>query len=188
VEDLLKPENRQKLVNVLKYHVVSGRVYDTDAVQAGSAATLLGQSIQVSVSEAGLKINGAVVVAKNIEASNGVVHAFDSVLLPSQQPAVSAQLSPTDAIGMLNNAVSQGVPQFNSGHHQSCCDTYMTVLTKIQQTGVQGVPSHTMTMIQNTLANAQADRHTTNRAWTLRRGIDSTMAQLRQMPVVSISP
>lgn len=83
VESLLKPENKQKLIDILKYHVVSGRIYDNDAVKTGRAKTLLGRSVDVSFSAGGIKINDSQVVAKNIETSNGVVHVIDAVLLPS---------------------------------------------------------------------------------------------------------
>lgn len=181
VEELLKPASRQKLVDILKYHVVSGRVYDAEAVEASNASTLLGQSIRIGVSEQGLMINDAKVVAKNIEASNGVIHVIDSVLLPSEQ------FSPADAVGMLDQAVYQGVPQFNSGHHQLCCDTYMAVLNSINQTGVQGASQHTMTMIKNTLNQAQQNHQMSTRAWTLRHGIDNAMAQLKQLPMAPMS-
>ncbi len=187
VDELLQPANRQKLVNILKYHVVAGRVYDDQAVKAGNASTLLGQSVRVTVSEQGLAINDAKIVAKNMEASNGVIHAIDSVLLPSDQVTPAKVLSPGEAVEMLNAAVMQGVPQFNSGHHQACCDTYTAVLQTLNRTGVQGVPAHTMTMIQNTLSRAQHNHNATNRAWTLRHGVDSAMAQFRQMPMVSMT-
>ncbi|CAE7578018.1 unnamed protein product [Symbiodinium necroappetens] len=82
VESLLKPENKGKLADILKYHVVNGRVYADQAVKAGSAATLLGKDVTIST-KGGAKVNNANLVATDIEASNGVIHVVDSVLLPS---------------------------------------------------------------------------------------------------------
>ena len=82
VESLLKPENKQKLINILKYHVVSGRVYASDAIKARDAKTLLGRSIEIQFSADGTRINDANLLAANIEASNGVVHVIDKVILP----------------------------------------------------------------------------------------------------------
>jgi transforming growth factor-beta-induced protein len=82
VASLLKPENKQKLVDILKYHVVSGRVYSEDAVAAKSAKTLLGSPIKVTVGDKGAMINSSKLVATDIDASNGVIHVIDAVLMP----------------------------------------------------------------------------------------------------------
>ncbi|MCA9296150.1 MAG: fasciclin domain-containing protein [Phycisphaerales bacterium] len=83
VDMLLKPENKQKLADILKYHVVSGRIYARDAVGAERAKTLLGQKVMIGINDGRLTVNGANIVATDIEASNGVVHVIDSVLLPT---------------------------------------------------------------------------------------------------------
>lgn len=83
VESLLKPENKQKLIDILKYHVVSGRVYADQALKAGAADTVLGKDIHITSSYGAAKVNNAKLVATDIEASNGVVHVIDAVLLPS---------------------------------------------------------------------------------------------------------
>ena len=62
VETLLKPENKQKLVDILKYHVVSGRVYADQAAEAGRATTLLGSAVETAVSADGLRINDSLVI------------------------------------------------------------------------------------------------------------------------------
>ena len=83
VEMLLKPENKDKLVSILKYHVVPGRVYADQAVGAGSASTAQGLSVSIEKGWNGaVRINDAKVVNADIEASNGVIHVIDSVLLP----------------------------------------------------------------------------------------------------------
>ncbi len=82
VESLLKPENKAKLAAILKYHVVAGRVYSSAAVAAKSAETLQGSSIKISVSEKGAMVNEAKLVKTDIDASNGVIHVIDAVLLP----------------------------------------------------------------------------------------------------------
>jgi transforming growth factor-beta-induced protein len=82
VAELLKPANKAKLAAILKYHVVEGRVFSGDAVKAGKAKTLQGSEVRISASDAGAKVNEAGLVAVDINASNGVIHVIDSVLLP----------------------------------------------------------------------------------------------------------
>ena len=83
VEELLKPENRDKLIAVLTYHVVSGKVMSGDVVTIDSAKTVQGNNIAVSVGGDGsVMLNGAKVTAVDIAASNGVIHVIDNVLIP----------------------------------------------------------------------------------------------------------
>jgi uncharacterized surface protein with fasciclin (FAS1) repeats len=81
VETLLKPENREKLAAVLKYHVVSGKVTSGEVVKLQSAATLNGKSVKIDA-VSGVKINDATVVKADVLATNGVIHVIDRVLLP----------------------------------------------------------------------------------------------------------
>ncbi len=82
VEDLLKPENIDTLTAILTYHVVSGKVMSADiAGKELMAETVQGGSISVNATN-GVMINGANVVQADIEASNGVIHVIDAVLMP----------------------------------------------------------------------------------------------------------
>lgn len=81
LEMLLKPENKDKLIAVLTYHVVSGKVMSTDLEEGMKAATVQGEEVNVSLKD-GASINGAKVSKANIKASNGVVHVIDQVILP----------------------------------------------------------------------------------------------------------
>ena len=80
VDKLLLPENKDLLVKILSYHVVSGKVMAAD-VAAGEVPTVEGQNITVTTDN-GVQVNGANVVATDIEASNGVIHVIDAVILP----------------------------------------------------------------------------------------------------------
>ena len=82
VETLLKPENKDQLVNVLTYHVVPGKVTsDQLAGKRLSVATVQGQSVHVDGRD-GVKVNNANVVSADIMARNGVIHVIDKVILP----------------------------------------------------------------------------------------------------------
>lgn len=79
---LLKPENKDKLVAVLTYHVVAGKVMSSDLSNGQKAKTVQGENVMVDISYGNVKINGAKVVMADVKASNGVVHVIDKVILP----------------------------------------------------------------------------------------------------------
>lgn len=81
VEDLLKPENKEKLVAILTYHVVPGKVMAAD-VKTMEAKTVQGQAVNLKVSDSGVKINDAKIVKTDLVANNGVIHVIDTVILP----------------------------------------------------------------------------------------------------------
>jgi uncharacterized surface protein with fasciclin (FAS1) repeats len=82
LEDLLKPENKAKLQNVLTYHVVPGKVMARDVVKLNSAKTAQGGSLNIKTSDGGVMVNNARVVKADVPASNGVIHVIDTVILP----------------------------------------------------------------------------------------------------------
>ena len=82
ITDLLKPENKEKLAGILTYHVVSGKVLAADAAKLTSAKTVNGQEVKIDATS-GVKINDATVTTADVEASNGVIHIIDTVLMPS---------------------------------------------------------------------------------------------------------
>ena len=81
VEDLLKPENKAKLAEILTYHVVSGKVMSTDLSNGMTPATVNGKLVTIHT-EGGVKVNEATVSTADIDADNGVIHVIDAVLLP----------------------------------------------------------------------------------------------------------
>jgi uncharacterized surface protein with fasciclin (FAS1) repeats len=89
VQSLLEPANKQKLADILKYHVVSGKVMAEDAkkLDGKSAKTVQGGEIKISVADGKVKINDATVVKADIGATNGVIHVIDAVIMP---PAADA--------------------------------------------------------------------------------------------------
>ena len=83
VESLLRPENRDQLVAILTYHVVPGKVKAADVVKLDEAKTVTGQDVQITVADNGVQVDSANVIKTDIEASNGVIHVIDTVILPS---------------------------------------------------------------------------------------------------------
>ena len=82
LEKLLKPKNKQKLADILTYHVISGRVTAEEAFGLKAAVTVQGDALKIRVKQDTLKINDATVTAADVEATNGIIHVIDTVLLP----------------------------------------------------------------------------------------------------------
>jgi uncharacterized surface protein with fasciclin (FAS1) repeats len=85
LEDLLKPENKEKLVAILTYHVVPSAVMAKDVVNLKKAKTAQGQNIRIKVADGKVKVNGANVVKTDVKCSNGVIHVIDKVILPPKK-------------------------------------------------------------------------------------------------------
>ncbi len=89
LESLLQPENKEVLLQLLKYHVVSGAVPSSE-IQSGEITTMAGKSLTVQVGEDGnVSINNAQVTQADIKADNGIIHVVDHVILPSRSHAQS---------------------------------------------------------------------------------------------------
>lgn len=82
LDSLLKPENKEQLISVLTYHVVAGAVKAESVVTLTEATTIQGGAVTIAVNEGGVMIDDAHVTATDIEASNGVIHVIDKVILP----------------------------------------------------------------------------------------------------------
>ncbi len=81
VEKLLKPANKEALTKILTYHVVAGEEIMAADITAGKVATVEGQKLDITTDD-GVQVNGVTVVTADVDASNGVIHAIDGVLIP----------------------------------------------------------------------------------------------------------
>ncbi len=84
VENLLKPENKQRLVEILTYHVVPGKVMAAEVAGLDEAKTVNGKMIDVQADGTAVKVNDANITATDVAASNGVIHVIDQVILPPE--------------------------------------------------------------------------------------------------------
>lgn len=82
LDELLKPENKEKLTSILTFHVVAGNVKSTDLSDGLKTVTVNGKEITIGVKEGKVTVNGANVVTADLAAGNGVVHVIDAVILP----------------------------------------------------------------------------------------------------------
>jgi len=109
IDELLKPENKQKLTDILLYHVVAGSVMAADVTALTSAPTVLGKDVAVKVDMGSVYINEAKVIITDIATTNGVIHVIDAVLLPPSDEAAMEKKTIVDvavADGRFNTLVA----------------------------------------------------------------------------------
>lgn len=160
VEELLKPENKDKLVAILTYHVVPGRIQASDLLGASSAETVNGQSVSV-----GLRVDNANVVATDIEASNGIIHVIDAVLLP-EESASSAR-----AMRMIDGAIQRGAALYNDGQAAACAAVYEVAASALLMYDEE-LPREAQMALRAAMRDSARMHDASDRAWAMRRGLD----------------
>jgi len=174
VESLLKPENKAKLQEILKYHVVAGKVDAAAAVGLGSAKTLGGGEVVITLTDGRLKVNQANVIKTDLAAANGLIHVIDEVLIPAEHSMATTGNSPR---GLISLAVERGAPLFNDGQPAACAAIYEITANALLQLPDDEIPSSARKTLAKALAEAR-DQSAEKRAWTLRHALDSTVAKL----------
>lgn len=177
VESLLKPENREQLKALLLYHVVPGRVSAATARTLDGAATVEGRRIRIRTSGASLRINEATVVSADVNASNGVIHVIDQVLMP---PAASSSTRMTTSRGtesvntraraLIDLAIQRGAPLFNAGQPQATVALYELAARAVL--ALERVGTDVTRPLERGLQEAERVTSADDRAWTLRRALD----------------
>jgi len=167
VQELLKPENREKLRTILTYHVIAGRVTAAQARTVSRATTVAGQDVRISQRNDELRINDATVRIADVPASNGIIHVIDRVLIPSTDRNTGASAS---ALELIDLAIRRGVPLFNAGQVESTVAIYEVATSALLAPGTS-----VSTEAQRALRQALGDTSgsTRDRAFTLRGGLDT---------------
>lgn len=106
VESLLKPENKDKLVAILTYHVVPGKVMAKDVVKLTAAKTVQGQEVAIKVADGKVTVDNANVVKTDISCSNGVIHVIDSVIIPAEKSSTPDIVDTAVKAGKFNTLVA----------------------------------------------------------------------------------
>ena len=174
IESLLQPENKAKLQQILKYHVLTGKVSARKAAGLESARTLGGEAIKISLPDGRLKINQADVIKADLIAANGVIHVIDEVLIPGERAVAGNRAQPRELIRL---AIDRGVPLFNDGQTGACAAIYEVAAVALLQ-----LPENQLSpKIRKSLATALAegrDQAAAKRAWTLRKALDQADTKL----------
>jgi uncharacterized surface protein with fasciclin (FAS1) repeats len=84
IKNLLKPENKSQLADILKFHVIQGKVLSDSIKGSTKAKSLSGKELDISVKGSEVTVNGAHVIKADIVGSNGVIHVIDAVLIPKK--------------------------------------------------------------------------------------------------------
>jgi transforming growth factor-beta-induced protein len=186
VQSLLKPENRAKLTSILAYHVVTQRVFSDDALKAGSAQTVQGVRLSFTLADGALRVNNARLIRTDIDASNGVIHVIDRVLIPSNPAAgsagsaemMAAPTPDTSPAAIIATAIDRGVPLFNNGQPAACAAVYEVATLGLLALPEGNIPAAARTALSSALSTARTQPDAAERAWTLRRGLDAALEAL----------
>lgn len=178
VENLLKPENKDRLVAILTYHVVPGKVTADQVVKIDNAETVNGQSVNVRVESDGVLINEAKVLKTDIAASNGVIHVIDRVLLPAEHGAAETSSLHHSPLELIEMAIQRGVPHFNNGEPATTVDIYAGTVKTLLANG-SSLSADTKRFLHDALVCTYHMSDDAKKAWVLRIALDKTHSQLR---------
>lgn len=170
VDALLKEENRDQLVRILTYHVVSGQIGSDALADKVTLKTLAGSKVVFAAAEQGLTVEGARITATDIKASNGLVHVIDRVLMPPKQ------YSRSDAQQIILAAINKGAPMFNHGNHQATAKIYAKTMHSLIDSAM--LRKSEVERLEKALQDSAGMRTVTDSAWTLRYALDDVMASL----------
>lgn len=175
VESLLKPENKEKLAAILKYHVVPGSVKLAKALEVGQGKTALGPTLGIKFADGRVTVGTATLVTADIAASNGTIHVIDSVLLPPASESASGPPSPRK---LIETAINRGVPLFNAGQTEACKAVYEVTAEALS--GMPSVKPGSREKLTGALAAIKEQTSAREKAWTLRRALDAVYEGLER--------
>ena len=170
IETLLKPENKDQLATILKYHVIGGKVGSDALADGARLETLAGIDAGISKTEGGFNIENARIVATDIDASNGIVHVIDRVILPP------AQTSRSESAEVIRMAIHRGVPMFNHGNAAGTAAVYTAATEQLMRFG--GLNGEERARLRMGLDAAAAAPSASASAWELRYALDDVNASL----------
>ncbi len=179
LDGLLRAENRARLTDILGLHIVPGRLYSSDLLATKSVQTLFGETVKFAIKDGTLSVGGATLIGEEIDASNGVIHLIDSVLLPSESEPSSVELN-IEAARLCELAISRGTPLFNSGQTEACAAIYEIAIESMILLGADKLDRNTVQRLELGIAEAKTKLSATDRAWTYRRVLDDVYGRLSQ--------
>ena len=193
VESLLEQGNVRTLTQVLGLHVVPGRVEARDLLAKKSLTTLTGTPLAVTLKNGKLTLGAnARIIASDIQASNGIIHIIDEVLLPaSREPVASNNRTTTNTetgtdiveefASVYALAVKFGTPLFNDGNPEACAAVYEVAVETMIRFGRDELGNDVIERLMRTRQEGEA-ANARSRAWALRRALDDSYNMLLSAP------
>lgn len=164
IETLLKPENKDRLATILKFHVVAGDLGSSALADGARLETLANVDAVISQTESGFNIENARIIKTDIDVSNGVIHVIDRVILPPEQMTRAA------AAREIRMAIDRGVPMFNHGNAQGTAAVYRSVAEKLMREG--NLSAEERARLEIGLMEASNAHNARASAWQLRYALD----------------
>ena len=168
LENLFKTENKDTLADILKHHVIPEKV----TLKRRGLRTLNNDSLILNT--LGLTtVNNAMIIARDIPATNGVIHIIDTVLIPGDN-----ELRRT-AMKIINTAIELGVPLYNGRNEQACAAIYESALMDIKLFPADVISAKSKKKIKSVLERASKTRDPSEKAWALRKVLDDINSELQ---------
>ncbi len=167
VESLLKPENKEKLQTILKLHVVSGRAFSEDVLEKGKFNSLAEIPLKAKVEDGDAFVNGSKIVKTDINATNGVIHVIDSVILPSDKYS--------SARNLIQTAIAHGAPLYNQGHAAACASVYAVAAQALMK---MEISENAKQPLQLAMSKMRHSNNPNAQAWIMRHGLDNAFNEL----------
>ena len=168
LSELLKEKNKSQLANLLKYHVVAGS-YSSNELPLLPLKTLNGQDVKFTVGSGSVFINGSQVLTADIEASNGVIHVIDKVLIPQNSAAAESAKS------IIMRGIRMGVQHFNNGNHSVCAEIYEITLRSLLMLPQRELSKASQEMVSDSLKQIIMMESPTDKAWEARETFDKLL-------------
>ena len=172
LDTLLKPENRSQLVEILKNHVIPGKVTLAKALEAREGTNLLEAKIAFAFTDGRVGVGTASLLKADIEASNGIIHVIDQVLIPAR-----AESGPLTAVGLIELAISRGVQLFNDGDTAACVAVYEVTVEALRS--MDSVSEASRATLAKALKDSRATKLSREQAWILRGSMDAVWKILK---------
>jgi len=172
IDMLLKPENKDQLVDILTYHVVTAEVPAATALTLEEAEALNGKTIEITRRGDSLFLNDAKVIATDIKTTNGIIHVIDAVLIPASTVASSGTTDPV-VVRMVSKAIEKGAPLFNQGNHAACAAVYEMAAEALMMMPAGTMSAQDQQVLKMAMREAARSQNPTNSAWALRHAFDA---------------
>ncbi len=185
LNELLEPQSRAKLIDTLGLHIIPGRIASNELLSTQNVRSYFGNKIEFSIKDGQIAVENAQIVQSDIQASNGVIHLIDAVIVPKKSKPIE-QAAPTpprlnqEAVRLYELAISRGVPLFNAGQEGACATIYEITIESMIALGADNLDRRGIEQLEMGMAEAESEQDATKRAWIFRRALDRATQRFAQ--------